>query len=269
MILPDYHLHTTYSCDAKATMEAMCQAALARGFGEIGFSEHYDLNPVDDCYDWFKLEAWAAELERCRGIFDGRLMIRAGVEFSEPHLYPQSVQSLMDRLPLDYIIGSLHYVGAELVFSQEYFQRRTQDQAYRDYFTELERMTAEGNFDVLGHLDVLALTGKLIYGDYVPTRYEAVIRAVLRNCIERGIVIELNTQGLRKPAQMLTPGMKVLQWYADMGGESFCPGSDAHLPDHMGLHLDMALHTACQAGLKSFACFEKRQKRTNPLLDTD
>jgi histidinol-phosphatase (PHP family) len=49
VIPPDYHLHTTFSCDGKASMVEMCQAAIQGGFQEIGFSEHYDLNPVDDC----------------------------------------------------------------------------------------------------------------------------------------------------------------------------------------------------------------------------
>jgi histidinol-phosphatase (PHP family) len=263
----DYHIHTTYSCDAKALMGEMCQAAVTLRLHEIGFAEHYDLNPVDECYDWFKAEAWYAELEQCRSLFKGRLTIRAGIEFSEPHCYPQGVQSLLDRLPFDYVIGSLHYLGAELVFSQEYFRRRTADQAFQEFFTELERMTATGDFDILGHLDVLALTAKLFYGSYDPCRYEDAIRAVLRNCIQRGIVLETNSQGLRKPAQILVPGAEILRWYVEMGGESFCLGSDAHVVSHLGMHLDVALQTARDSGLKTLTCFEKRKKQQVPLTD--
>jgi histidinol-phosphatase (PHP family) len=268
MIPQDYHLHTNFSCDAKASMAEMCQSAVARGFIEIGFTEHYDLNPVDDCYDWLKVDDWYAEIERCRGLFEGHLTIRAGVEFSEPHLYPQGVQSLLHKLPFDYVIGSLHYVGKELVFAPAYFQRRTADQAFLGYFTELEQMTLTGDFDVLGHLDVLAMTARLIYGAYEPSQYEEVIRGVLRNCIERGIVLEANSQGLRKPAQLLVPGEEILHWYVEMGGESLCLGSDAHTSEQVGMHLDSVLQTARQIGLKTLACFEKRQKRTIPIPDT-
>ena len=249
-------------------MVEMCQSAAARGFTEIGFTEHYDLNPVDTCYDWLKADAWYTEIESCRDRFKGQLTIRAGVEFSEPHLYPQGVQSLLNKLPFDYVIGSLHYVGTELVFAQEYFHRRTADQAFLDYFIELEQMTLTGDFDILGHLDVLALTAKLIYGVYEPSRYEEVIRAVLRNCIERGIVLEANSQGLRKPAYMLVPGEDILSWYVEMGGESLCLGSDAHSADQMGMHLDSVLQTASQIGLRTITCFEKRQKRMIPIEDT-
>jgi len=268
MIPPDYHLHTTFSCDAKASMEEMCQTAVTLGLHEIGFTEHYDLNPVDECYDWFKAEAWYAGIEKCRSLYKDRLIIRSGIEFSEPHNYPQGVQSLMDLLPFDYVIGSLHYVGTELVFAQEFFRKRTADQAFQEFFTELERMTATGDFDILGHLDILALTAKLFYGSYDPCRYEDAIRSVLRNCIQRGIVLEINTQGLRKPAQILVPGAEILRWYVEMGGASVCLGSDAHVASHLGMHFDVALQTARDSGLKTLTCFEKRHKRQAPLIDS-
>jgi len=246
-------------------MEDMCQAAVTLGLHEIGFSEHYDLNPVDECFDWFKVEDWYTEIERCRRVFESQLTIRAGVEFSEPHCYPQGVQSLLDRVPFDYVIGSLHYLGTELIFSQEYFRRRTPDQAFQEYFTEMERMTATGIFDILGHLDILALMAKLNYGSYDPCRYEDAICAVLRKCIERDIVLEINSQGLRKPAQLLLPGARILGWYVEMGGDSICLGSDAHAASDLGMHLDVALQTAYQEGVKTLTCFEKRRRQQIPL----
>jgi histidinol-phosphatase (PHP family) len=248
-------------------MEEMCQAAVTLGLAEIGFAEHYDLHPEDECYNWFKVEDWYAELERCRRLFKGQLTIRAGVEFSEPHIYPQGVQSLLVKLPFDYIIGSLHYVGNELIFLDEYFRKRTADQAFKDYFDELEKMTATGVFDILGHLDILALTAKLCYGSYDPTKYEPAIRSVLHNCIERGILLEINTQGLRKPAQMLVPGGEILRWYVEMGGQSICLGSDAHIASHLGMNLDVAVRTAYEIGLKTITCFDQRQKWHIPIVD--
>jgi histidinol-phosphatase (PHP family) len=248
-------------------MVEMCQAAVSRGFRELGFTEHFDLNPVDECYNWFQVEDWYAEIERCRQQFQGQITIRAGVEFSEPHLYSDEVQVLLGRVPFDYMIGSLHYIGKELIFTEEYFRQRTMEQAYQDYFAELDRMTATGLFDILGHLDILAVTAKLWYGAYDPRLYEPAIRLVLQNCIERGILLEINSQGLRKPAQLLIPGAVILSWYVEMGGDSFCLGSDAHLDRDLGMHLDVALQTACQVGLKTLTCFENRRRIQTPLME--
>ena len=41
----NYHTHTTW-CDGRDTPEEMVQAALARGFAEIGFSSHARLPDV-------------------------------------------------------------------------------------------------------------------------------------------------------------------------------------------------------------------------------
>ena len=54
-------------------MADMCRAAIARGLPEIGFTEHYDLHPDEPNRDWFRLEPWLVELERCRAEFAGLL----------------------------------------------------------------------------------------------------------------------------------------------------------------------------------------------------
>src|SRR5258708_6563502 len=88
MLIPqDYHMHTRFSCDSRATMAEMCQAAIDRGIPEIGFTELFDHSARDECRDSLQLEPWAADLERGRRQFASRLTGRAGVELGEPHLF--------------------------------------------------------------------------------------------------------------------------------------------------------------------------------------
>ena len=70
---------------------------------------------------------------------------------------------------------------------------------------------------------------------------------------------------MRRRAQTLTPGLQILRWYAQMGGERVTLGSDAHRPDQIGLHLPEALAAARAAGLKYLTFFERRQPRLVPL----
>ena len=146
----DYHTHTHFSCDSQATMEQMCQAAMAAGLPEIGFTEHFDNVPQDEGCGYFRLEPWAAALEACRRQYAGRLTVRAGIEIGEPHVYAPEVKALLAQYPFDYVIGSLHWVGAAFTFATDYFQRPA-DEAYGAYFEELEKMTRLGDFDILGH----------------------------------------------------------------------------------------------------------------------
>ncbi len=261
MIPHDYHIHSDYSADSQASVEEMCRSAISRGIPEIGFSEHYDLHPDENPRDWLRLDPWLAELERCRLQFRQQLTIRAGIEIGEPHLFTPQMQAMLARAPFDYAIGSLHWVGRSCVFDAAFYQRPA-DEAFGLYFEELERMTRLGGFDILGHLDVPIRTAYDTYPSYDPRRYESLVRPVLRNCIEQGIALEINTSALRRTANILLPGRVILCWYADMGGDVVTIGSDAHRSDQLAAHLDVALTAAKAAGIRHIARFDRRSRQS-------
>ena len=265
MIPPDYHLHSNFSCDCQATLAEQCASAIAKGLPEIGITDHFDLHPGDDCRDWFRLDDWAAEIDRMRAACAGRLIIRAGIELGEPHIYHAEAHAMLQSYPFDYALGSLHWVGDEIVFARSYFDRPAAE-AFGLFFEELERMTRVGGFDILSHFDVPVRTGLPIYGEYDPRRYEDLIRPVLKNCIERGIALDINTQGLRTACRVLTPGVEILKWYVEMGGERVTLGSDAHKSEHIGANFDAALVAMQAAGLKYVTLFEQRQAKLLRIL---
>jgi len=265
MIPQDYHMHSNFSCDCRAEMTAMCRSAIRKGIPEIGFTEHYDLHDDDPHRDWFKAEAWFAELQHCQAEFAGKLTIRAGIELGEPHIFSTEAQAMLASLPFDYALGSLHWLARESMFDANVFRAYPADQIYLRFFTELERMTRIGGFDILSHFDVPVRTAFAVYGGYTPIPYEEAIRAALRNCIDNGIALDLNTAALRRTAKVMTPGLEILRWYVEMGGERVTLGSDSHEPGHIGMHLDVALQIAKQAGLKYITHFERRQARLSPI----
>ena len=256
----DYHLHSNFSCDCKTSIIEQCLSAIHKGLPEIGIADHFDLHPGDECQGFFRPTEWAADFDQARREFAGRLILRAGIELGEPHIYQAECQALLQSYPFDYALGSLHWVGDEVVFDRGYFQRQA-DEAYGLFFRELERMTRVGGFDVLSHFDVVVRVGVPIYGGYDPRRYEEMIRAVLQNCIAHGIALDINTQGLRNRCQRLTPGVEILTWYRELGGERVTLGSDAHQPDNIAAHFDLALEAMQAAGLKYVTQFEQREAK--------
>ena len=126
------------------------------------------------------------------------------------------------------------------------------------FFEELERMTRVGGFDVLSHFDVVVRVGKPIYRDYDPRRYEEAIRAVLQNCIKRGIALDLNTQGLRNRCQLLTPGVEILTWYRDWAASASRSARMRITPDVIAANFDAAIEALQAAGLKYVTLFERR-----------
>ena len=77
----------------------------------------------------------------------------------------------------------------------------------------------------------------------------------------RGIAVEINTGTLRRSAAILTPGLPILRWYAEMGGELLTLGSDAHRTQDVGAGLELARQAARTAGLRYFTTFESRSAR--------
>ena len=261
----DYHMHSNFSCDCKATMQDMCKSAIAQEIPEIGFSEHYDLHPLEQCNNWFQPSPWWAELARCRAIYGNRLLIRAGIEVGEPHIYRSQMAALLAQWPFDYVLGSLHWVGRDNMFDVNHFKNTPRDQSYRAFFIELEQMTRLGGFDILSHFDVFIRTAHAVYGHYDPHDFEDLIRPVLRNCVEQGIALDLNTSALRRRVAVLTPGVDVLRWYVELGGERVTLGSDAHRPVDVGAHLDVAIATAKAARLRYLTYFAGRQATLRPM----
>jgi histidinol-phosphatase (PHP family) len=264
MIPHDYHIHTTFSPDSPAGPEELCRRAIQLGIPEIGFSEHWDVSPYEKDIRYLKPGPWYAEIERLRSLFANQLTLRAGIELSEPHLYPEDTTRILAQAPFDYVLGSVHYVGENLMFSEAYFRSHTADEVYSSYFIELEKMVRVADLDIIAHFDIPARTAKPIFG-YEPARYEKSIRAILQVAIERGLALDVNVAGLRKPSQVISPDPLILGWYSKMGGERVTLGSDAHALDQLGLHLDKAVEAIRAAGLTHLTRYERRRGQQIPL----
>jgi histidinol-phosphatase (PHP family) len=264
MIPHDYHIHTHFSCDSDASMLSMCRAAINVAIPEIGISEHFDLNPIDPCVGFFRADDWWEELSRCRKELNGVLTIRAGIELSEPHLYPEAVEALLENYPWDYALGALHWIGKELIFEEEYFNRAEQV-AYTDYFIELQRLAQSGLFDILAHMDIVKRYGFEHYGNFDPQKYEGQIRSILQVLVSSDLALEVNTVTLRRSILETSPSRQILQWFLEEGGQWLTLGSDAHEPKTVGAGIEKTLSLIQSLGFKNLASFKRRKPKHSPL----
>jgi len=171
---------------------------------------------------------------------------------------------VLRRVPFDYVIGSVHWVGPNFMFDAQYIQQHTADEIYTSYFTELECMVSVSDIDIVAHLDIPARTAIPLLG-YDPSRYEKQVRDILEIVIRRGLALDINAAGLRKPAQNLMPDPLILKWFVEMGGERVTLGSDAHRETEVARYLDAALDAVRAAGLTHLTQFEGRQARLIPV----
>jgi histidinol-phosphatase (PHP family) len=71
--------------------------------------------------------------------------------------------------------------------------------------------------------------------------------------------LEINTSGLRQSPGEPYPGLTILQWYRELGGEILTLGSDTHHTNSLGAGLAQAQDLAQAAGFRAITVFEQRK----------
>lgn len=153
------HTHTTF-CDGIDTPEALIRIALDNGFDSLGFSGH-STNPYSTYTHVTEAttQAYKKEILRLKEMYRDQLGIFLGLEVD-----------LCSDTPLeeyDYTIGSVHYLwfGREAVgfdrsaqAVQELIDSRFGGNAMafaEKYYETLATMPRVGDFDIIGHFDIL------------------------------------------------------------------------------------------------------------------
>ena len=222
----DLHIHTAFSCDSDADMEQYIIQAIDQKMQMICFTDHVDLNPHDYGYLYYKPEAF---LEMCRGLqakYGHLIRIGTGIEFGEPHLYPDQLKEL-SSLPYDFIIGSIHWIQ-DMFPDPKTRARYSAKEFFSIYWKEMLQTVKHGGFDALGHVDF----PKRYYGELYYSENQ--VREIYKHLLDQDMVIEINTSSLRKGLDETMPGRELLEIYKDCGGGFVTIGSDAHLVEDVG-----------------------------------
>ncbi len=250
-------------------MRDYVERATRLGLAELGFAEHIDLDPRDYGCGFFQAGRYLASLADARQAAGERLVIRAGLETTYQSAFAADLRQLLDAVPLDYRLGSVHFVddadgGANIVEppqARDYFATRSEPEAYAPYWAELRAAVGSGLFDLIGHLDVVKRYAQAAYGPFQAQRHAEAIRDILQLAVQRGVGLDLNTSGWRQPCAELYPAPEILSWYRELGGEIVTLGSDAHAVEQLGYGLPEAAELARATGFRALARYERRQVR--------
>ncbi len=240
-----YNLHShTQFCDGHAPMEAMARAAADRGMLHYGFSPHSpicvesganmsreNVKPYLDEVD--RLKSSSIELPQ---LYTGMEIDFVSVDFG-PHI------DYFQRLPLDYRIGSVHFVPnqdgipVDCDGSSERFIRYLKEVFADDlryvvekYFEQVLTMLERGGFDMLGHLDKIAQNASVADPEIERQPwYESLIDDVVSHAKTANVVVEINTKYINEKGRFFPHE----QWWQKLK-EAKLPiavNSDAHWPE--------------------------------------
>lgn len=238
-LLFDSHMHTPLGGHATGTPREYAQVALEAGLAGVCFTDHM---PMPAWYDgpWrMRREQLTEYVETVRAVqaeFAGRLEVRLGLEADFHPGTERFVEEVLSAHPWDYVIGSVHYLGAWGFDNPEFvseYDARDLHELYRDYYRLVEGAARSGLFDALGHLD---LPKK--FGHRDPDGYAAL--HALDVVAERGLSLDFNTAGWRRPVAEAYPAPDLTRSAAERG-IGFVLGSDAHQPGEVGFHFTEAL----------------------------
>lgn len=202
------HAHSQF-CDGRDSMSDIAKAGVDAGFEYFAFTPHSPVNIDSPCnMKSSRMDEYLEESSRLRDLYSSDMKILTSLEIDYlgdewgPHV------DYFQRLPLDFRLGSVHFVpnqdgvfldcdGRYERFAQYLKQGFRDDLRYvvEKYFEQVLMMLERGGFDLLGHFDKIA--GNAVQSDpEIEDQgwYEALVDDVISHVKGTDVVMEINTK---------------------------------------------------------------------------
>lgn len=238
MIYSNLHTHTTLS-DGKCTPREMVEAALARGFRSLGFSDH-GYTYIDKTMGMTveNMLNYNHTINALKAEYIGEIDIFRGLENDLTQLHtPQAY---------DYTIGAVHYVpqGGKY-YCVDHTPEVLQDAIAtafggdglaltKGYFGEIARLASLRSANICAHFDLVRLfnEGGRYFDEQSPVYQKAALDA-LEEVVRNGMLLEINTAIIAKGRSADPyPAPFLLRRARELGARVLV-SSDAHHADYL------------------------------------
>jgi histidinol-phosphatase (PHP family) len=248
----NYHTHTTGS-DGKLKPEELIELAIKRRFDILGITDHYFIpggfrEPDNEMYSYYDEEHYE-ELCRLRGKYKDELKVLVNVEFDWLGDYVKWMEREATKRDYDLRYISVHYIKTSkehipLDWKEEAFVEMIEDfgnveKLVRWYYASLRDAVRLGCFDVVSHFDLIKIWNRdEKYFNEIEDWYREEVLESLRLIAEKGMKLDLNSSGLRKPCGEQYPSLWIINEAKKMG-ICFLVGTDAHNEGELEMGLDV------------------------------
>lgn len=254
-MLQDYHVHALAHGEYQYTYDWLKEfliMARERQIMELGFAEH----------DEFIAQIDTTILKRLQEEFPD-IKLRLGLEVDYIPGREDYIRQISSTYDFDYIIGSVHFIdgwGFDHPDFRHLFEERDIDQVYNRYFELVEMAVNSGLFDIIGHLDLIKIWGHRPQQNNVMFYVEPLLNSIKA----AGMLIEINSAGLRKPVGEIYPQQEIINLIASKQ-IAVTLGSDAHHPQQVGEGMQEAKGVLINSGFTHLASLQQRQVSLQPL----
>lgn len=258
MLRTDYHTHTPLCMHADGEPGEFVAAALRMGLHTYGIADHAPMPPEREPFDNWRmkssdLDIYAQWVEQARTAARGsQLNILCGFECDwAPELSPW-IQQLRTRA--DYLIGSVHYIPNQGAVDDSLYANKSitgsTEQDWLLYWQAVENLIRSGLFDIMGHVDLVKIWGRVPTGDLM-AYYEPVLTALE----ESHMAVELNTAGWHKHCAEQYPANAFLEQLL-LRHIPIVINSDAHHPAHLSRDWERGVALLHQLSPKGITCIQ-------------
>ena len=260
-MLWDTHMHCHFSGDSDTSPEDMIKTSIEKGLNGICFTDHldYDYQEQPGMFD-LDVDSYYKEIISLQDKYKSVQPINFGIEMGlQPHVVEKN-NKITKKYPFDFVIGSSHVVHGIDPYYPNYYEGKTEDEAYLEYFESiLENIATDADYDVYGHLDYVVRYGPHKKKYYSYEKYADIIDEILRQLIRHGKGFEINTAGFKYGLNHPNPTEEILHRYKELGGEIITIGADGHKPEHIAFDFDKVPDILKNAGFKYYTVFKERK----------
>ena len=266
--LADFHIHPDYSKDASGSIDEYCQQAINIGLGSICFTTHYDKDPkrieIDAImiHDGMSLPLsddsvalYLNEIDEAKIKYSGSgLKVYRGLEIDFFQGVEPEAKRIKEKFEFDFILGSVHCLENLSISSHkesgDYWNNRSAEQMFDEYFAMLDQAADCKYFDALGHLDYHIRFAPKYYGDAAfeidIENYDPIFEKLKKN----NIGIEVNTKPFQNGQHDFHPSKNIIKRAVEFGVKISSVGSDCHQPGLIGTGIKEAYEFLDQYGIK-------------------
>ena len=271
----NFHTHSLF-CDGKDLPEEIVKKAIEKKFDILGFSSH-SMFPFGA--DWhispYKFQEYTQEIQRLKESYKNKIQILLGfeVDYLSPLTFPK--KEIYKGFSPDYLIGSVHYLTTdkgwftvdgpvqELEYGLNDLFNGNGKKLVQEYFYTQRQMLSNGEFDILGHPDVIRKrNGVLHFFDETESWYKSEIEETAKAIAQSGVIVEINTGGIARGVINDTyPSLDFLKTL-NKYDVPITINSDAHNAQDLDCAFDFAKKQAAEAGYKEVTYLQRLNDKT-------
>ncbi len=280
--------HNSHACDhASDPLEAIVEAAVARGYRVFGVTEHAPRCEPERLFQEEHALGWdvatlerlfaehVARLDHLREVWADRITLLKGMEIETVPVgcYAEVMLELKVRHGIQYLVGSAHFVDGYIIdYTREEYEKAAEalggsERLAVRYYQTVAEMVEALKPEVIGHYDLPRKWATDEDSCATPAIRRAALET-LETIRDHASILDVNTGGYRRGFGRPYPAPWIVR-EAHRMGIPFCFGDDSHAVGQVGAGIEEARQYLLSLGVEEISLFTPSasglERQTAPL----